>query len=268
MADSEAPPPLGPPPQLLASTMPVGRAGLMCANPRCWFLVHEKEIFGGYCCKKCHWRHACSSKSKKHHGAQCMQCEAPEGAPRAPAVPPAEPLKNAGGDDDAAPEVPANQNDGHSLAATPVTPIATASQQPAWPGPEVGQWVYTAGFVEYHNFNGLRALIKEETVDGRFHLELVDGTRLRWVKATNLSNSLLPDPPEQSPLMQLQRQHHQMALQQQQHMQFRQQQQQQQQQQALPGFEPPGLATPSSLAPVLVPPSGPAQQPCAPTAWL
>jgi len=216
MADSGTPPPPPPPPPPLVSTIPVGRAGLMCANPKCWFLVHEKEIYGGYCCKKCHWRHVCSSKSKKHHGLQCNQCEAPEGAPRAPPIPPAEPLKHVGGDDDPAPETQISQNDNRPTAASPVPSTVGACEQPAWVGPEVGQWVYTCGFVEYHNFNGLRAEIKEETADGRFHLELVDGTRLRWVKASNLSNSLPPVTPVQSQLMQLQQQYHQQQQQQQQ----------------------------------------------------
>eukprot|EP00406_Dinophysis_acuminata_P067313 CAMPEP_0179269886 /NCGR_PEP_ID=MMETSP0797-20121207/31186_1 /TAXON_ID=47934 /ORGANISM="Dinophysis acuminata, Strain DAEP01" /LENGTH=68 /DNA_ID=CAMNT_0020978211 /DNA_START=122 /DNA_END=325 /DNA_ORIENTATION=- len=62
--------------------MPPGRAGLMCANLKCWFLVHESASFGGYCCKKCHWQNVTSTKSKKKHGTQCAERRAPPGAPR------------------------------------------------------------------------------------------------------------------------------------------------------------------------------------------
>ena len=30
---------------------------LGCANPTCWFLASPNDEDGGYCCKKCHWRH-------------------------------------------------------------------------------------------------------------------------------------------------------------------------------------------------------------------
>ena len=40
------------------NTKPVGALkDLACANPTCWFLTSPDEADGGYCCKKCHWRH-------------------------------------------------------------------------------------------------------------------------------------------------------------------------------------------------------------------
>ena len=30
------------------------RAGLMCANPNCYFMVHADPKFGGYWCKQCY----------------------------------------------------------------------------------------------------------------------------------------------------------------------------------------------------------------------
>ena len=93
--------PAPPPPPSSTETMPPGRAGLRCANPRCWYLVHTSPSFGGYCCKKCHWLQESGSRSKKH-GVQCQCVDAPEGAPRAPPVPPgtawpAEPLSKGRG---------------------------------------------------------------------------------------------------------------------------------------------------------------------------
>jgi len=280
--------------------MPAGRAGLMCANPKCWYLVHPRDIFGGYCCKKCHWRHMTSStKSKKHHGIQCLKVDAPEGAPRAPAVPPAEPLKLSGiegmGEDEGGPpeiqQVSVNDAGRASTAAAaaPPPPAAVAAstngvrEQVAWIAPQIGDWVYTCGFQEYHNFNGLRAMVKEETEDNRFHLELTDGTKLRWVKAINISRTPLPPAPQpmatqwqQQQQQQQSQQQQQMALQQQQFLQSQQQQQQQQQQyySTFSGLEatggpPPGMA--SDVPPPPGPPPQPGMQQCGgypPQSWL
>ena len=78
-----------------AAIQTVPRGVLSCANPNCWLLVHRNPLFGGYCCKKCHWRYKTNAKSKKH-GQQCARAEAPEGAPCACDTPPAEPLKGPG----------------------------------------------------------------------------------------------------------------------------------------------------------------------------
>mmetsp|Transcript_64011 Transcript_64011/g.139183 ORF Transcript_64011/g.139183 Transcript_64011/m.139183 type:complete len:610 (+) Transcript_64011:93-1922(+) len=69
----------------------IDRSALMCANPTCYFLVHEDPAFGNYCCKKCHWRHESSSKGKQKHGGLCAQKEAKPDAKRADAVPPVQP---------------------------------------------------------------------------------------------------------------------------------------------------------------------------------
>lgn len=61
-----------------------------CANPDCWFLVHPEPVFGGYCCRRCHWRHATGSKTTKLHGSCCTQQVAHQSLPRAPAEEPSQ----------------------------------------------------------------------------------------------------------------------------------------------------------------------------------
>jgi len=61
---------------------------LMCANPRCWFLVHTEEGFGGFCCRKCFWVLDTGSKSKKKHGPACEHREGPVDADRAEPIQP------------------------------------------------------------------------------------------------------------------------------------------------------------------------------------
>jgi len=61
---------------------------LACANPSCWYLVHEEPGFGGFCCKKCAWCHDTGSRCKKKHGHKCAQREAHPGAARAEPVQP------------------------------------------------------------------------------------------------------------------------------------------------------------------------------------
>ena len=54
--------------------------------------MNDLEHFGGYCCKKCHWRWKSSSRCKKAHGDKCQHREAPYGTPRAPDEAPWAPL--------------------------------------------------------------------------------------------------------------------------------------------------------------------------------
>lgn len=201
----ESPPPAPPP----TNRLPPGRAGLLCANPRCWFLVHEKPIYGGYCCKKCHYRHATNTNNNtktKRHGLQCAQKDAPEGAPRAPEVPPDEPLKYAAF---AADHLNADQLDedgngtphgmpdsnwpfGGMGSGNPHIAHDALTNNPQLganltfpPTPVPFETVRIIGFADFHNFNGLLAIVERETEDGRYDLLLADGTRLRWVKTMN-----------------------------------------------------------------------------------
>ncbi|CAE7745814.1 cya1 [Symbiodinium sp. CCMP2456] len=61
-----------------------------CANPACWFRASQEAGGGGYCCRKCHWRHATGFKSGKAHNKECAKIEASWTAPLAAAVAPAE----------------------------------------------------------------------------------------------------------------------------------------------------------------------------------
>eukprot|EP00927_Polykrikos_kofoidii_P015464 TRINITY_DN16876_c0_g1_i3.p1 TRINITY_DN16876_c0_g1~~TRINITY_DN16876_c0_g1_i3.p1 ORF type:complete len:240 (+),score=21.95 TRINITY_DN16876_c0_g1_i3:98-721(+) len=61
---------------------------LLCANPRCWFVVHSNPRFGGYCCMKCHGRHDNKSRRKERHDGACEQKQAAVGAQCAQPVPP------------------------------------------------------------------------------------------------------------------------------------------------------------------------------------
>eukprot|EP00931_Biecheleriopsis_adriatica_P053628 TRINITY_DN31436_c0_g1_i1.p1 TRINITY_DN31436_c0_g1~~TRINITY_DN31436_c0_g1_i1.p1 ORF type:complete len:491 (+),score=74.77 TRINITY_DN31436_c0_g1_i1:32-1474(+) len=66
---------------------------MLCANPRCWFLISSDPTFGTFCCKKCHWVWVSKSSTKKGHGHQCERRAAPEDARRADPVPPDVPCK-------------------------------------------------------------------------------------------------------------------------------------------------------------------------------
>lgn len=68
----------------------IERRRLRCATPGCSFLVHEDSSFGGFCCLRCHWRHAngCKFSNKKQHGAACHRISAPDGAPQSEAEAP------------------------------------------------------------------------------------------------------------------------------------------------------------------------------------
>lgn len=56
---------------------------LMCANTSCHMKVNSDPAFGGYCCRKCHWRFTSGSGCKRKHGAACEQLPARPGALRA-----------------------------------------------------------------------------------------------------------------------------------------------------------------------------------------
>eukprot|EP00747_Dinoflagellata_sp_TGD_P218671 gnl/TRDRNA2_/TRDRNA2_90881_c0_seq1.p1 gnl/TRDRNA2_/TRDRNA2_90881_c0~~gnl/TRDRNA2_/TRDRNA2_90881_c0_seq1.p1 ORF type:complete len:249 (-),score=50.57 gnl/TRDRNA2_/TRDRNA2_90881_c0_seq1:431-1156(-) len=193
------PPPPPPQPTLQPPALPrpdlvlnLGRAGIVCANPKCWFLVHEKPSFGGYCCKKCHWVQAYGSKTGKRHGQQCAKQNAPEGAPRAPPQPPDEPL----------PATPGKKGQGQVsedfFASGTQEYQAGSSEWPAsardygqkWDAswqqsPSKKSIVRLKGFESHASFNSLRAVLDGETGDGRYNLRLFDGTQLLYVKPDN-----------------------------------------------------------------------------------
>jgi len=64
------------------------RSRLYCAGANCQFLVHSDPEFGGYCCRKCHWRTAVGSRTKNKHGQLCERVVAPEDSQPAPPIPP------------------------------------------------------------------------------------------------------------------------------------------------------------------------------------
>jgi len=59
---------------------------LGCANPRCFFLVHRSEEYGGFCCRRCHkeWD---DGGAEPQHGIQCQKEQLGE-EPRAEPAPP------------------------------------------------------------------------------------------------------------------------------------------------------------------------------------
>jgi len=191
----------------------LGRAGLLCANPQCWYLVHTKKIMGGFCCKKCHWHFATNAKSKKKHGVQCQHVDAPEGAPRAEPTPPDDPLHGAQAALNTAVAGAPGSASSRWKASTSV--VAEGAAQAA-PGGASGDWTWTdaeplpapaagarstheaaspqlpasligrsveiRGFITHAIFNGLKATVERKTQDGRFYLRLADGTLLKFVK--------------------------------------------------------------------------------------
>lgn len=68
------------------------RSLLICAVPNCTYLVHSDPTFGGFCCRKCHWRDSNASKCKKKHGELCQKLEAPPDAIKAEPIPPDDPM--------------------------------------------------------------------------------------------------------------------------------------------------------------------------------
>ena len=48
---------------LAVRTLPCSQ--VLCANQNCWFLVDDDSSCGGYCCRKCHWRHTVSPRGGK-----------------------------------------------------------------------------------------------------------------------------------------------------------------------------------------------------------
>lgn len=179
--------------------MPMGRAGLMCANPKCWLLVHKREDYGGYCCKKCHWRHTNGSKSKNCHGVNCLLKSAPDGAPRAPPVPPNEPMRqNTSTVDDMNKDVGSHLGGNFAQAAPPPPPpepthgsrigpaLWRACERDQIPIDARSRRVRIVGFVQHTAFNGLIADIYAATDDGRYDLRLADGAKLRSVKRINI----------------------------------------------------------------------------------
>jgi len=173
--------------------MPPGRAGLMCHNPKCWFLVHEDVAYGGFCCKWCHARHVTSSRTKKRqkqHGTLCAQMPAPEAAPRAPMVPPTNPLNGAGGGGDMS-----GDDSQQALHYQDSSFVPHVSHTHTRPEGLIGSEVRVCGFVEHAAFNGLIARTFRETGDGRYDLRLANGTILRWVKLENFEPVDPPPPP-------------------------------------------------------------------------
>ncbi|CAE7654870.1 UCK2 [Symbiodinium sp. CCMP2592] len=73
-----------------SASSPLLDAHERCANPSCWFRASPETGNGGYCCRKCHWRHATGFKSGKAHNKECAKIEASSTAPLAAAVAPAE----------------------------------------------------------------------------------------------------------------------------------------------------------------------------------
>lgn len=80
---------------LFASAMKESRAGLMCAHWKCTYMVHSSPEFGGYCCRKCHWKESTQSKSKLTHGDLCEKRERKGFAIRAEGLAPTFTLEDA-----------------------------------------------------------------------------------------------------------------------------------------------------------------------------
>mmetsp|Transcript_98030 Transcript_98030/g.281663 ORF Transcript_98030/g.281663 Transcript_98030/m.281663 type:complete len:229 (+) Transcript_98030:87-773(+) len=187
--------------------LPPGRAGLRCAHPACGYQIHQNPLYGGFCCRKCHFRLVSGSKTKKHHGGQCERRDAPEGAPRAPAVVPDAPLiADAPGLEPA--EGPAAAEGAPRARGASAGETAFGLEEESFFGPPLDAELYGAGGADaaagldagasglvgeavcirgFSNpdtqlFNGLRASVTRETLDGRFDLQLADGTLLCWVK--------------------------------------------------------------------------------------
>ena len=53
------------------------RESMRCHTPTCVFRVHMQAEFGGFCCRKCHWRWVNRSTCKVKHGAHCEMVYAP-----------------------------------------------------------------------------------------------------------------------------------------------------------------------------------------------
>ena len=68
---------------------PSARISLACAS-NCGFLLSEDVEMGGYCCRRCHYRHATGERPRIRH-VECLKLDAPLHVRRAPPVPPRKP---------------------------------------------------------------------------------------------------------------------------------------------------------------------------------
>eukprot|EP00746_Dinoflagellata_sp_MGD_P038400 gnl/MRDRNA2_/MRDRNA2_192393_c0_seq1.p1 gnl/MRDRNA2_/MRDRNA2_192393_c0~~gnl/MRDRNA2_/MRDRNA2_192393_c0_seq1.p1 ORF type:complete len:187 (+),score=28.69 gnl/MRDRNA2_/MRDRNA2_192393_c0_seq1:111-671(+) len=178
------------------------RASLMCANERCWYLVHTQPSYGGYCCKKCHKIDVCGpgSKKSKNHGVNCEQRVAPDGALRAPPVPPQDAIVDVTQEQQEARQNWDGRSPGSSSPAR--TPGVSPGVAAAWPQADsrnvtpppppqpvtaLGKFVYTTGFIQNAHMNGLLAEVIEVTRDGRHHLRLMNDERLLFVKSEHFT---------------------------------------------------------------------------------
>ena len=153
------------------------RSMVMCHTPGCRYLVHADISFGGFCCKRCHWQFV--QGKEQLHGGKCQKEEAPPGSLKAPNVEPADPLQRARkAETVTSPDV---------LPAHVLVPVSFTAA--------VGAEVVFSGFIEYAQLNGLHAVIYELTPDGRYHLRLLDRSKVKWVKRVNF-DVVAPAPPE------------------------------------------------------------------------
>lgn len=67
---------------------------MKCFSPNCPYFINEDEQFGGFCCRKCHYRFRYKvTAAKEKHRKFCQKREAPKGTPVAPMVIPIDPME-------------------------------------------------------------------------------------------------------------------------------------------------------------------------------
>ena len=125
--------------EIVNPTVGAERVQLRCCNPVCKRTMHEDPAFGGYCCKKCHWRQVSGSKSNKH-GQLCVERyahpDARVAAPEPPEVPAVWGSASASSSSAKAPPQQRQQQPAQTPARPPPTPRPPArtthqQQQPA-----------------------------------------------------------------------------------------------------------------------------------------
>lgn len=99
---------------------------LRCYNPNCEYLIHRDAEYGGFCCRKCHYKLVEGSKRSQAHGHKCERRPALGIVQRAPPQAPENPLTSSR-ISDASGEYPWDQCT-RSASAQPAYPPAPWAQ--------------------------------------------------------------------------------------------------------------------------------------------
>lgn len=112
---------------------------LKCYNPNCEYLIHRDAEYGGFCCRKCHYKLVEGRKKSQAHGHKCERRPAFGIVQRAPPQAPENPLTSSR-IPDASGEYAWEQNT-RSAPAQPAYPAAPWAQPQRYDQPKQKQLI-------------------------------------------------------------------------------------------------------------------------------